>query len=64
MAVATSRERSRPEQKKGAFEAAHGEISENCAASVQFEGKVQRIALVHHCGLRDRVSRAGRRCGM
>lgn len=27
------------------------------SASVQFEGKVQRIALVHHYGLRDRVSR-------
>ncbi|MBY3020088.1 phage virion morphogenesis protein [Escherichia coli] len=26
-------------------------------ASVQFEGKVQRIARVHHYGLRDRVSR-------
>lgn len=29
------------------------------SASVQFEGKVQRIALVHHYGLRDRVSRKG-----
>lgn len=29
------------------------------SASVQFEGKVQRIALVHHYGLRDRVSRQG-----
>lgn len=28
-------------------------------ASVQFEGKVQRIARVHHYGLRDRVSRKG-----
>ncbi|HBD0438686.1 TPA: phage virion morphogenesis protein [Escherichia coli] len=27
------------------------------SASVQFEGKVQRIARVHHYGLRDRVSR-------
>ncbi|WP_199880019.1 phage virion morphogenesis protein, partial [Escherichia coli] len=27
--------------------------------SVQFEGKVQRIARVHHYGLRDRVSRKG-----
>lgn len=26
------------------------------SASVQFEGKVQRIARVHHYGLRDRVS--------
>lgn len=29
------------------------------SASVQFEGKVQRIARVHHYGLRDRVSRKG-----
>ncbi|ENQ6441140.1 phage virion morphogenesis protein [Citrobacter freundii] len=29
------------------------------SASVQFEGKVQRIARVHHYGLRDRVSREG-----
>lgn len=29
------------------------------SASVQFEGKVQRIARVHHYGLRDRVSRIG-----
>lgn len=29
------------------------------AASVQFDGKVQRIARVHHYGLRDRVSRKG-----
>lgn len=29
------------------------------SASVQFEGKVQRIARVHHYGLRDRVSRRG-----
>ena len=29
------------------------------SASVQFEGKVQRIARVHHYGLRDRVSRNG-----
>lgn len=29
------------------------------SASVQFEGKVQRIAKVHHYGLRDRVSRNG-----
>lgn len=28
-------------------------------ASVQFEGKVQRIARVHHYGLRDRVNRGG-----
>lgn len=31
------------------------------SASVQFEGKVQRIARVHHYGLRDRVSRKGPR---
>jgi len=29
------------------------------SASVQFTGKVQRIARVHHYGLRDRVSRNG-----
>nr|WP_247752347.1 phage virion morphogenesis protein [Citrobacter freundii] len=29
------------------------------SASVQFEGKVQRITRVHHYGLRDRVSRNG-----
>lgn len=29
------------------------------SASVQFVGKVQRIARVHHYGLRDRVSRKG-----
>ena len=29
------------------------------SASVQFEGKVQRIARVHHYGLRDHVSRKG-----
>lgn len=29
------------------------------AASVQFVGQVQRIARVHHYGLRDRVSRKG-----
>lgn len=29
------------------------------SASVQFKGKVQRIARVHHYGLRDRVSRKG-----
>ena len=29
------------------------------SASVQFEGKVQSIARVHHYGLRDRVSRKG-----
>lgn len=28
-------------------------------ASVQFEGKVQRMARVHHYGLRDRVTRKG-----
>jgi phage virion morphogenesis protein len=29
------------------------------SASVQFEGRVQRMARVHHYGLRDRVSRNG-----
>lgn len=29
------------------------------SASVQFDGKVQRIARIHHYGLRDRVSRMG-----
>lgn len=29
------------------------------SASVQFEGKVQRIVRVHHYGLRERVSRSG-----
>lgn len=29
------------------------------SASVQFAGRVQRIARVHHYGLRDRVSRRG-----
>jgi len=29
------------------------------SASVQFDGSVQRIARVHHYGLRDRVSRKG-----
>lgn len=29
------------------------------SASVEFESKVQRIARVHHYGLRDRVSRKG-----
>lgn len=29
------------------------------SASVQFDGKVQRIARVHHYGLRDRVIRKG-----
>lgn len=29
------------------------------SASVQFEGRVQRIARVHHYGLRDRVGRKG-----
>ncbi|MCS2166547.1 phage virion morphogenesis protein [Scandinavium manionii] len=29
------------------------------SASVQFDGQVQRIARVHHYGLRDRVSRKG-----
>ncbi|EOD8888706.1 phage virion morphogenesis protein [Klebsiella pneumoniae] len=30
------------------------------AASVEFESRVQRIARVHHYGLRDRVSRRGK----
>ncbi|EBF2150330.1 phage virion morphogenesis protein [Citrobacter freundii] len=30
------------------------------SASVQFTGKVQRIARIHHYGLRDRVSREGK----
>ncbi len=34
------------------------------STSVQFAGKVQRIARVHHYGLRDRVSRGGRKCVM
>ncbi|MCT7477192.1 phage virion morphogenesis protein [Escherichia coli] len=55
-------------QQKGAqtsdvYKAAHHKIPENCrradSASVQFEGKVQRIARVHHYGLRDRISRRG-----
>lgn len=29
------------------------------SASVEFAGQVQRIARVHHCGLRDRVSLRG-----
>lgn len=29
------------------------------SASVQFEGRVQRIARIHHYGLRDRVGRKG-----
>nr|DAI15343.1 MAG TPA: virion morphogenesis protein [Caudoviricetes sp.] len=29
------------------------------SASVQFEGRVQRIARIHHYGLSDRVSRKG-----
>lgn len=29
------------------------------SASVEFEGRVQRIARVHHYGLRDRVTRKG-----
>ncbi|HDQ5284602.1 TPA: phage virion morphogenesis protein, partial [Raoultella ornithinolytica] len=29
------------------------------SASVEFAGQVQRIARVHHYGLRDRVSRRG-----
>lgn len=33
------------------------------SASVQFDGKVQRIARVHHYGLRDRVRRNGPEVG-
>ncbi len=29
------------------------------SVSVQFEGKVQRIARVHHYGLRDRITKSG-----
>ena len=34
-------------------------IASRDSASVEFEGRVQRIARVHHYGLRDRVSRRG-----
>ncbi|HDZ9507486.1 TPA: phage virion morphogenesis protein [Klebsiella pneumoniae] len=34
-------------------------IANQDAASVEFESRVQRIARVHHYGLRDRVSRKG-----
>ncbi|MFL3353891.1 phage virion morphogenesis protein [Klebsiella pneumoniae] len=34
-------------------------IASQGAASVEFESRVQRIARVHHYGLRDRVSRKG-----
>ncbi|HBW1967251.1 MULTISPECIES: phage virion morphogenesis protein [Klebsiella pneumoniae complex] len=34
-------------------------IASQDAASVEFESRVQRIARVHHYGLRDRVSRKG-----
>ncbi|EQA1748114.1 TPA: phage virion morphogenesis protein [Klebsiella pneumoniae] len=34
-------------------------IASRDAASVEFESRVQRIARVHHYGLRDRVSRKG-----
>nr|WP_279240196.1 phage virion morphogenesis protein [Klebsiella pneumoniae] len=34
-------------------------VASQDAASVEFESRVQRIARVHHYGLRDRVSRKG-----
>ncbi|HDT1947329.1 TPA: phage virion morphogenesis protein [Klebsiella pneumoniae] len=34
-------------------------VASQGAASVEFESRVQRIARVHHYGLRDRVSRKG-----
>lgn len=34
-------------------------VASSDSASVEFEGKVQRIVRVHHYGLRDRVSRRG-----
>ncbi|EMH8685205.1 phage virion morphogenesis protein [Klebsiella pneumoniae] len=34
-------------------------VASKDAASVEFESRVQRIARVHHYGLRDRVSRKG-----
>lgn len=34
-------------------------VASHDAASVEFEGRVQRIARIHHYGLRDRVSRRG-----
>lgn len=34
-------------------------VASSDSASVEFEGRVQRIARVHHYGLRDRVSRKG-----
>ncbi|HFJ2859395.1 phage virion morphogenesis protein [Klebsiella pneumoniae] len=34
-------------------------VASQNAASVEFESRVQRIARVHHYGLRDRVSRKG-----
>ncbi|HIE9503675.1 TPA: phage virion morphogenesis protein [Klebsiella pneumoniae] len=34
-------------------------VASQDSASVEFEGRVQRIARVHHYGLRDRVSRRG-----
>lgn len=34
-------------------------VASRDAASVEFESRVQRIARVHHYGLRDRVNRKG-----
>ncbi|TMZ30660.1 phage virion morphogenesis protein, partial [Klebsiella pneumoniae] len=34
-------------------------VASQDSASVEFESRVQRIARVHHYGLRDRVSRKG-----
>ncbi|VUS42504.1 phage virion morphogenesis protein [Klebsiella pasteurii] len=34
-------------------------VANTDSASVEFEGRVQRIARVHHYGLRDRVTRKG-----
>lgn len=34
-------------------------VANQDAASVEFESRVQRIARVHHYGLRERVSRKG-----
>ncbi|CAA0313902.1 TPA: phage virion morphogenesis protein [Klebsiella oxytoca] len=34
-------------------------VASQDSASVEFEGRVQRIACVHHYGLRERVSRKG-----
>lgn len=65
-AAATSREsygsnQKRAHQTADVFKDTYGEIPEKCSqpgsASVQFEGKVQRMARVRHYGQRDRVSR-------